>query len=85
MPGITANLSPQAYAIWETIPKKEKGNPARPGRSVWLSKAIIDHQGWSERYNELSGRQWELENKLRLMTAARDKLQEIVLERDEHE
>ena len=81
MPGISANLTPQANAIWETIPKKEKGNPDRPGRSAFLSKAIIDHVGWSERYKALQVDQWELENKLRLMTAARDKLQEIVLER----
>ena len=82
MPGISANLTAQAYAIWETIPKKEKGNPDLPGRSVWISKAIIDHVGWSERYRALQGDYWELENKLRLMTAARDKLQEIVLEQD---
>ena len=82
MPGISANLTAQAHAIWETIPKKERGNPDRPGRSVWLSKAIIDHAGYAERYKELYHRQWELENNLRLMTAARDKLQEIVLERD---
>ena len=82
MPGISANLTAQAYAIWETIPKKEKGNPDRPGRSVWLSKAIIDYHGLSERHLELLREKFEVEDYLRLMTAARDKLQEIVLERD---
>jgi hypothetical protein len=82
MPGISASLTPQAYAIWETVPKKERGNPARPGRSAWLSKAIIDWHGLSERHHELLREKFEVEDKLLMMTAARDKLQEIVLERD---
>jgi len=70
MPGISANLTAQAYAIWETIPKKEKGNPDRPGRSVWLSKAIIDHAGWTERYRELLNEKIELEKALRVWEKA---------------
>ena len=85
MPGISANLTPQAYAIWETIPKKEKGNPDRPGRSFILSQAIIEKQNWTAVHDAVLKEKYELEDKLLLMTAARDKLQEIVLERSENE
>jgi len=70
MPGITASLSRQAYAVWETIPKKEKGDPERPGRSAWLSKAIIEHAGWTERYRELLNEKIELEKALRIWEKA---------------
>jgi len=70
MPGISANLTPQAYAIWDTIPKKEAGNPDRPGRSVWLSKAIIEHAGWTERYRDLLNEKIELEKAIRVWERA---------------
>jgi hypothetical protein len=88
MPGITANLSPQAFAIWETIEKKKRGadprgaKPWNQGRSKWLSHVIIEHQAWASRHDAVLKEKFELEEKLRLMTAARDKLQEIVLEQD---
>lgn len=67
MPGISANLTPQAYAIWETIPKKEKGEE---GRSSFLSKAIIEHAGWTERYRELLNEKIDLEKALRVWEKA---------------
>ena len=91
MPGITASLSRQAFAIWETIEKKKRGpdprgaKPWNQGRSKWLSHVIIEHQAWAARHDAVLKEKFELEKDLRLMTAARDKLQEIVLERDEHE
>ena len=90
MPGITANLSPQAFAIWETIEKKKRGSHPNPkpwnqGRSKWLSHVIIEHQAWASRHDAVLKEKFQLEKDLRLMTDARDKLQEILLERDEHE
>jgi len=88
MPGITANLTPQAFAIWEEIEKKKRGSdprgakPWNQGRSKWLSHVIIEHQAWASRHDAVLKVKFELEEKLRLMTDARDKLQEIVLEQD---
>jgi hypothetical protein len=64
MPGISANLTPQAYAIWDTIPKKEAGNPDRPGRSVWISTAIIEHRALTLAYNAVLKEKFQLEDKL---------------------
>jgi len=89
MPGMTANLTDAAYAIWDGIPNKRKG--VHPGRSAWISSVIIEHAGWQERYDTLlrEGPE-ELRNltklyimrgtQLETMTASRDKLQQIVLE-----
>ena len=81
MPGISANLTPEAYAIWETIPKKDKGNPNRPGRSAILSEAIIENRSLRKERDQLLKEKFAIEDKLELMTLSRDKLQEIVLER----
>jgi hypothetical protein len=70
VPGISANLTAQAYAIWETIPKKQRGNPDCPGRSAFLSRAIIEHTGWTERYRELLNEKIELEKALRVWEKA---------------
>jgi hypothetical protein len=80
MPGITANLTPQAYAIWETIPKKEARNPDRPGRSAILSQAIIERENWIAVHDAILKEKYELEDQLRMMTRARDCLQELVLQ-----
>ena len=81
MPGISANLTPEAYAIWETIPKKERGNPSRPGRSAIMSEAIIENRSLRKERDQLLKEKFALEDRLELMTLSRDKLQEIVLER----
>ena len=86
MPGINANLSNAAFAIWEEVPRKTRKSPlgaaGEEGRSKWLSSVIIDQHQDSKRFrNEIS---YLLEEKLKLMrdlrdmTASRDKLQEIV-------
>ena len=92
MPGISANLTPQAFAIWDKVPKKERGAlPRGPtmrnqGRSHWISEVIIRFEGWATRYNDLVietfAKEADLREQLQLMTDSRDKLQEIVLERD---
>ena len=87
MPGISANLTPQAFAIWEGIEKKKRGTdprgpkPWNQGRSSWLSHVIIEHQAWAARHDAVLKEKFALEDRLRDMTASRDKLQEIVLER----
>ena len=81
MPGISANLTPEAYAIWETIHKKEKGNPLRLGRSAFLSEAIIRNRSLRKERDQLLKEKFAIEDKLELMTISRDKLQQIVLER----
>jgi len=82
MPGMTANLTDEAYAIWDGIPNKRKG--VHPGRSAWISSIIIEHAGWEERYKRDLGEITRLatlrKTQLETMTKARDKLQEIVLE-----
>ena len=82
MPGMTANLTDAAYAIWDGIPNKKKG--VHLGRSAWISSIIIDHAGWEERYKRDLGEITRLatlrKTQLETMTKARDKLQEIVLE-----
>ena len=91
MPGITANLTNAAFAIWEEVPKKTRrpvnsmGGPMEQGRSAWLSSVIIDHHQEMKVFKlaaqaELDER-LSLINKLRDMTASRDKLQEIVWNR----
>ena len=90
MPGITANLSNAAFALWEEVPKKTRrpvnsmGGPMEQGRSAWLSGVIIDHHQEMKQFKlaaqaELDER-LALMNSLRDMTASRDKLQAIVLE-----
>jgi len=82
MPGMTANLTDEAYAIWDGIPNKRKG--VHPGRSAWISSIIIEHAGWEERYKRDLGEITRLatlrKTQLETMTKAKDKLQEIVLE-----
>ena len=93
MPGITANLSNAAFAIWEEVPKKNRrpvnsmGGPMEQGRSAWLSGVIIDHHQEMKQFKlaaqaELDER-LALMNNLRDMKASRDKLQAIVLEASE--
>ena len=81
MPGISANLTSEAYAIWETIPKKERGNPNRPGRSAIISEAIIENRALRKERDKLLKEKFAIEDKLSIITESRDKLQEIVLER----
>jgi hypothetical protein len=88
MPGISANLTPQAFAIWDEIEKKKRGSdprgpkPWNQGRSKWLSHVIIEHQSWAARHDAVLKEKFQLERDLRLMRDSRDKLQEIVLEQD---
>jgi len=63
------------------------GGPMEQGRSAWLSSIIIDHHQEMKVFKlaaqaELDER-LSLINKLRDMTASRDKLQAIVLEASE--
>ena len=90
MPGITANLSNAAFALWEEVPKKTRrpvnsmGGPMEQGRSAWLSGVIIDHHQEMKQFKLAAQAELEeklsLMNNLRDMTASRDKLQAIVLE-----
>ena len=70
MPGINANLSQAAFAIWSEIPKKRRrpvnsmGGPMEEGRSAWLSSVIIQHAGWVERYNQLLDQKLDIERDL---------------------
>jgi len=91
MPGIAANLTNAAFAIWEEVPKKTRrpvnsmGGPMEQGRSAWLSEVIIDHHQAMKRFRLAAQAELDeklsLINKLRDMTASRDKLQEIVWNR----
>jgi len=93
MPGITANLSNAAFALWEEVPKKTRrpvnsmGGPMEQGRSAWLSGVIIDHHQEMKQFKLAAQAELEeklsLMNNLRDMTASRDKLQAIVLEASE--
>ena len=88
MPGITANLTNAAFAIWEEVPKKKRspvnsmGGPSEQGRSAWLSEVIIDNHQAMKRFRLAAQAELDeklsLMNNLRDMTASRDKLQEIV-------
>jgi len=86
MPGITANLSNAAFAIWEEVPRKTRQSPlgdaGERGRSAWLSAIILDHHQQmilhSHQKKELSRSNREMKERLLNMTAARDKLQDIV-------
>ena len=84
MPGINANLSNAAFAIWEEVPRKTRKSPlggaGEPGRSKWLSSVIIDHHQGKERRQKDIDEKIKLMNKLRDMTACRDALQAHVLE-----
>ena len=89
MPGITANLTNVAFAIWEDVPKKTRrpvnsmGGPMEQGRSAWLSSVIIDHHQEMKRFkHEVEfhvDEKLALMRKLRAVRESRDKLQEIVL------
>jgi len=93
MPGITANLTNVAFAIWEDVPKKTRrpvnsmGGPMEQGRSAWLSSVIIDQHQANLRYRTeiqiILDEKLKLMRRLRDMTASRDKLQAIVLEASE--
>jgi len=87
MPGINANLSNAAFAIWEEVPRKTRKSPlggaGEPGRSKWLSSVIIDHHQGKERRQQDIDEKIELMNKLRIMTECRDALQAHVLEASE--
>ena len=82
MPGINANLSNAAFAIWEEVPRKTRKSPlgaaGEEGRSKWLSSVIIEHHQGKERRRQDIDEKKELMVKLRDMTESRDKLQEIV-------
>ena len=82
MPGMTANLTPEAYAIWDGIPNKRKG--VHPGRSAWISSVIIEHnQAYANyllKHAEMTKLATLRKTQLEDMTKVRDKLQEIVLE-----
>jgi len=91
MPGITANLTNVAFAIWEEVPRKTRrpvnsmGGPMEQGRSKWISGVIIDHhqemQRFKDEIQQINNEKLELMRRLRHMTASRDKLQEIVWQR----
>ena len=72
MPGISANLTPQAFAIWEEIEKKKRGSdprgpkPWNQGRSKWLSHVIIEHQAWASRHDAVLKHKFQLEKELRI-------------------
>ena len=93
MPGITANLTNAAFAIWEEIPRKTRrpvnsmGGPMEQGRSAWISSVIIEHhqamKAFKLEVHALTEEKLSLMVQLRNMTASRDKLQEIVLEASE--
>ncbi|HIA01135.1 MAG TPA: hypothetical protein EYN66_04395 [Myxococcales bacterium] len=92
MPGITANLSNVAFAIWEEVPRKTRrpvnsmGGPMEPGRSKWISGVIIDHHQKHQQFKD--DLQFHIDEKLALMRKlslvreSRDRLQEIVLGTD---
>ena len=86
MPGITANLSNAAMAIWDEVPKKTCKSPlggaGEPGRSKWLSSVIIDHHQGKERRQQDIDEKIKLLEKLRIMTDCRDALQAHVLGTD---
>ena len=90
MPGINANLSNAAFAIWEEVPRKSRKSPlgaaGDEGRSKWLSMVIINHhqemQWFKTQVNELTKEKIELMEKLRIMTDCRDALQTHVLGTD---
>ena len=86
MPGINANLSNAAFAIWEEVPRKTRKSPlggaGEPGRSKWLSSVIIDHHQGKERRTQDIEEKIELMEKLRIMTDCRDALQTHVLGTD---
>jgi len=83
--GISASLTPEAMAIWNTIPKKEAGekpiyNNNNQGRSYWLSQVIIQHEGWVENYNNLLREKHDLENDLLRCSHTLNELQKKVNE-----
>ena len=86
MPGINANLSNAAFALWEEVPKKGRKSPlggvGEPGRSKWLSGVIIDHHQEMKRFKvEIQVchlEKLDLMKRLTMMAVERDNLQEIV-------
>ena len=86
MPGINANLSNAAFAIWEEVPRKTRKSPlggaGEPGRSKWLSSVIIEHHQGKERRRQDIDEKLKLVEKLRIMTDCRDALQTHVLGTD---
>ena len=86
MPGINANLSQAAFAIWSEIPKKQRrpvnsmGGPMEEGRSAWLSSVIIQHAGWVERYNKLLDDKLEQERALHTAMQTLNDLQKRIHE-----
>ena len=67
MPGMSANLTDEAFAIWSNIRRKTAGekpiyNNNNQGRSYWLSQVIIQHEEWIERYNALHLERYDLQN-----------------------
>jgi len=86
MPGINANLSEAAYAIWSAIPKKTRravnsmGGPMEEGRSAWLSSVIVVHAGWVERYDKLYRQKHDLENDFHTAMETLNELQKKVNE-----
>jgi len=89
MPGITANLSNAAFAIWEEVPRKTRRSPlgdvGERGRSAWLSAIILDHHQQMILHRiyekEMVDQKKYLMERLLDMTASRDKLQDIVWNR----
>jgi len=89
MPGITANLSNAAFAIWEEVPRKTRRSPlgdvGERGRSAWLSAIILDHHQEMILHRihekEMVYQKKHLMERLLDMTASRDKLQDIVWNR----
>ncbi len=89
MPGITANLSNAAFAIWEEVPRKTRRSPlgdvGEIGRSAWLSAIILDHHQQMILHRihekEMVDQKKYLMERLLDMTASRDKLQDIVWNR----
>ena len=84
MPGISANLTPQAFAIWEEIEKKKRGSDPRgsrnQGRSKWLSHVIIEHQSWTARHHAALKKQFQLEKELRVAMNTINELQKRIHE-----
>ena len=86
MPGITANLTHTAYAIWTEVPTKRRrsvnsmGGPMAIGRSAWLSSVIVEHIGWETRYNKLLTQKIDLENELAVCMKTLNNIQKRIHE-----
>jgi len=85
VPGMSANLTDEAFAIWSNIRRKTAGekpiyNNNNQGRSFWLSQVIIQHEGWVENYNNLLREKHDLENNLLRCSHTLNELQKKVNE-----